>query len=136
MATIRTIRLRWLHGALQDVTSYQLAVVPFSPFAPSPWEPAINAYRCDDCIRICVELAGVDRSQIDVTVRQRRISIQGVRDVPEPKEKDHRVVQTIAMEIDYGAFQRELELPEEIDVQEVQADQRNGLLWIHLPLKK
>jgi HSP20 family protein len=71
-----------------------------------------------------------------VTVRQRRISIQGVRDVPEPKEKDHHVVQTIAMEIDYGAFQRELELPEEIDVQEVQADQRNGLLWIHLPLKK
>ena len=135
MATIRSIRLRWLHGAVQDVT-YQLARFPFSPGAPALWRPAINAYRCENCIRICVDLAGVDRSHIDLTVRERRLSIRGVRDVPEPKENDHRVVQTIAMKIDYGPFQRELELPEEVDVRKIHADSHNGLLWIHLPLTK
>jgi HSP20 family protein len=135
MATIRSVRLRWLHGALQDVT-YQLARLPFSPGAPASWRPAINAYRCGCCIQICVDLAGVDRANIDLIVEDRRLSIRGVRDVPEPNEKDHHVVQTIAMEIDYGPFQRELELPEEVDVHKIHADQRDGLLWIHLPLKK
>jgi HSP20 family protein len=104
--------------------------------APPPWQPAINAYRCEDCIRICVELAGVDRSDIDLTVRERYVSISGVRDVPEPAETDARTLQTIAMEIDYGIFQREIRLPAAIDVQRVHAEQQNGMLWIHLPLKE
>ena len=136
METIRTIRLRWLRGTLHDVTS-ELARSGFPHFAPPPWQPAINAYRCEDCIRICVELAGVDRSEIDLTVRDRHISIRGVREVPEPDgSKEDPSVQTIAMEIDYGVFQREIRLPADIDVEKVHADQQNGLLWIHLPLKK
>ena len=42
----------------------------------------------------------------------------------------------IAMEIDYGPFEREVRLPDEVDVKKVHAEQKNGLLWIHLPLKK
>jgi HSP20 family protein len=132
---IRTIRLRWLRGTLSEVTS-QLAGSGYPHFAPQPWQPAINAYRCEDCIRICVELAGVDRSEIDLTVRSRQLSVRGVREVPEPKDTEGGALQTIAMEIDYGAFQREVRLPADIDVDKVHADQRNGLLWIHLPLKK
>ncbi|PYI87780.1 MAG: hypothetical protein DMF03_12645, partial [Verrucomicrobia bacterium] len=46
------------------------------------------------------------------------------------------VLQTIAMEIDYGPFLRVLPLPENIDVDQTKAEQRNGFLWITLPLKK
>ena len=70
MDPIRNIKLRWLHGALQDVT-YELSRSQFSRFAPHAWEPAINAYRCETCIRICVDLAGVERSLIDLTVEPR-----------------------------------------------------------------
>jgi HSP20 family protein len=132
---IRTIRLRWLHGTLHEVTS-QLAHSGMPHFAPPPWHPAINAYRCEKCIRICVELAGVERSDIDLTVRDRHLSIRGLRDVPEPTDDEGRALQTISMEIDYGVFQREIHLPAEIDVNEVHAEQRNGMLWLHLPLKK
>ena len=135
METIRTIRLRWLRGTLHEVTS-ELARSGFSHFAPPPWQPAINAYRCEDCIRICVELAGVDRSDIELIVRGRQLSISGVREVPEPADQDGNPVRTIAMEIDYGVFQRELRLPAEIDVEKIQAEQKNGMLWVFLPLKK
>ena len=134
METNRTIRLRWLHGTLLEVTS-QLARAGISQCAPPPWVPAINAYRCEHGIQICVELAGVDRSEIELTVRDRHLSIRGFRDVPEPEE-ENRALQTIAMEIDYGVFQREIRLPHEIDVDKVQADQKNGMLWIHLPRRK
>lgn len=134
METVRTIRLRWLHGKLLEVTS-ELARPGVPQFAPPPWIPAINAYRCEHGVQVCVELAGVNRSEIELTIRDGQLSIRGFRDVPEP-EKEHRTLQTIAMEIDYGAFQREIRLPADVDIHNVRADQKNGLLWIHLPLKK
>ncbi len=42
--------------------------------------------------------------------------------------------QVLAMEIDEGPFSRELVLPSEVDPRAVRAEQRNGILWIWLPL--
>src|SRR5882762_6383708 len=134
MDPMRNIKLRWLQGALQDVT-YELSRSQFSRFAPHAWEPAINAYRCKSCIRICVDLAGVERSRIDLTVEPLRVVIRGSRDVPEPTHAEGRAMQLLAMEIDYGPFEREVQLPAEVEIEEVHAEQRNGLLWIYVPLK-
>lgn len=98
------------------------------------WHPAINAYRCRDGIVICAELAGVDRSQIAVTVEPRRVWLRGQRVPPEPRPEDGPAVQVLAMEIDHGTFEREIVLPADVDPEQVQAEQREGLLWIRLPL--
>jgi HSP20 family protein len=136
MDSTHTIRLRWLHGTLADAT-HQLASLRFSHSGPHAWRPAINAYRCEQCIRICVDLAGVDRSDIDLTVDDEQLlSIRGVREVPEPDSEEKQALQMIAMEIDYGAFEREVQLPEDVDIKHIRAEQKNGLLWIHLPLRK
>ncbi len=107
----RSIKLRWLHGMLHDVTS-ELARLQFSRIGAHTWQPAVNAYRCDKCIRVCVDLAGVERSRIDLTVESDRLVLRGVRDVPEPTHAEGRAVQLLAMEIDYGPFEREVRLPE------------------------
>jgi HSP20 family protein len=135
MDPIRNIKLRWLHGALQDVT-YELSRSRFSGFAPHCWEPAINAYRCEKSIRICVDLAGVARSLIDLTVEPRRVVVSGTRELSEPTHAEGHAVQLLAMEIDYGPFQREIPLPAEVEIDKAHAEQRNGLLWISLPLKE
>ena len=135
MDPISSIKLRWLHGALHDVTS-ELARSRFSRFAPHTWEPAINAYRCEKCIRICVDLAGVDRSLIDLTVEPRRVVIRGARELPEPTHDEGHTVQLLAMEIDYGPFEREITFPVDVEIDKAHAEQRNGLLWISLPVSK
>ena len=134
MDPTKNIKLRWLHGALHDI-SYELSRSHFSRFAHA-WQPAINAYRCETCIRICVDLAGVDRSVIDLTVETRRVLIRGTRQLPEPSHAEGHAVQLLAMEIDYGPFEREMTLPAEVEIDKAHAEQRNGLLWISLPLKK
>ena len=135
MDPIKNIKLRWLHGALHDIT-YELSRSQFSRFAARAWEPAINAYRCKTCIRICVDLAGVERSLIDLTVEPRRVVIRGTRELPEPSGDEGYAQHLLAMEIDYGSFMREVPLPVEVEVDEAHAEQRNGLLWISLPLKE
>jgi HSP20 family protein len=135
MDPISSIKLRWLHGALHDVT-YEMTRSQFSQFAPHTWEPAINAYRCEKCVRICVDLAGVEREQIDLTVEPRRLLLRGTRELPEPTHAEGRAVQLLAMEIDYGRFEREVPLPVEVEIEKAHAEQRNGLLWISLPMKE
>ena len=100
------------------------------------WEPAINAYRCEKCVCICVDLSGVDKSDIEVQVEPRNVSITGVRKPPEPLDAPRRPLQVMAMEIDYGAFARSIPLPVEVDVENVTAQQEQGLLWIELPILK
>ena len=122
------------HG-MNHVT-HELGRSRFSQFAPHAWGPAINAYRCEESVRICVDLAGVERSLIELTVESRRVLIRGTRELPEPTHAEGHTVQLLAMEIDYGPFIREVPLPAEVEIDQVHAEQRNGLLWISLPLKQ
>ncbi len=127
--------MRWLHETLGDVT-YQMTRLQFTRLAPYRWQPAINAFQCDQGLRICVDLAGVDRSQVDLRVEPKRIVLRGTRAAPEPTDEEGRAVRMIAFEIDYGPFERIVELPTPVDVDKARAEQRNGFLWIELPFKK
>lgn len=95
----------------------------------------MNAYRCEGCIRICFDLAGVDKAGIDLRIEPDRIILKGTRPTPEPASAEGRPQQIVAMEIDHGPFARELRLPAEVIPGEVTAEQRNGLLWVRLPLR-
>ena len=58
------------------------------------------------------------------------------RQPPEPACDQPQTVQVLAMEIDYGPFERMLELPAEVDPERVNAEHREGLLWVYLPLRQ
>jgi HSP20 family protein len=134
MEPTRNIRLRWLRGILGEA-DYEVAY-HFSHVLPGKWQPPINAFRCEMELRICVDLAGVEKSAIDLTVEARRVVVRGTRELPEPQHGEGCALQVLALEIDYGPFEREVLLPAEVDVEKSSAEQQDGLLWIHLPLKQ
>jgi HSP20 family protein len=132
MIRITTLQAQW--WTLRGFPPGYAGALPFSPRHASLWQPAVNAFRCGKALRICVDLAGVDRSEIELIVETRRLSIRGVRTAPEPACEDDASRQILALEIDSGPFARELTLPVEVKVDEVTATQREGLLWIELPI--
>lgn len=134
MEDIRSIHLRLLQTRLGDI-AYQLARVRAPAFCPQEtWCPAINAYRCREGILICAELAGVDKARIELGVEPGRLWLRGQRLPPEPRDSEGPPLQVLAMEIDYGVFEREIVLPAEVAPEQVRAEQREGVLWIWLPL--
>jgi len=136
MEKIRSIRLRWQAGNPGGL-AYELSRLQFSQLAGGGiWEPAMNAYQCDCSIRVCFDLAGVDKAALDLRVEPRRLTLRGVRPSPEPAGAEPKPVRILAMEIDHGPFARELRLPMEIEPDLVTAEQRNGFLWVSLPLRK
>lgn len=127
MARITSIHAQWWSLRPQPAVQY-------STPGGGLWQPAINAFRCGSSLRVCVDLAGVDREEIEVQVEPHRLWIRGVRSAPEPWCGEDAARQVLALEIDSGPFSRELKLPVAVKVDEVTAQQRQGLLWIELPI--
>ena len=99
------------------------------------WRPPVNAYRLADRLVICVDLAGMDQRAISVRAEARCLRIAGTRALPEPAGDPSALAQTLALEIDYGPFERVLALPEDVDAERVTAHYRDGLLWITMGLR-
>ena len=104
------------------------------------WAPSVNLYEADDHYLVCVDLAGVVKEAIDVQVVDQQLILKGSRSVPlhpnaevgSGKQPPPRL-RVHLMEIDHGAFSREVELPENAAQDRIRASYRNGLLWIEIP---
>jgi HSP20 family protein len=100
------------------------------------WTPSVNLYETQNSYLVCVDLAGVDKEKIDVEVHDQRLRLRGARAVPSfstgPAEAAEKI-KVHLMEIDHGAFSREVEIPADADRNRISASYRNGLLWIELP---
>jgi len=100
------------------------------------WTPSVNLYETAACYLVCVDLAGVDKEKIDVEVADRRLKLRGARAVPSyapPSQDPQEKLKVHLMEIDHGAFTREVEIPSDADRHKITATYRNGLLWIEIP---
>lgn len=100
------------------------------------WEPLMNVYRYREHYEICVELAGVALEDLRLGVNGRRITVSGVRHWPDLlcKVTESQCHRTTLMEIEDGAFWREIELPEEVDGRTAQVTAQQGLVWIRLQI--
>ena len=97
------------------------------------FRPALDVYRTDDppAVTVVVELAGIDPNEVDAAVVDGVLIIRGRRSRP---AGDRRFYQHI--EIDYGIFERRVQLNEEVDSEAAKATYENGLLSIRLPLAR
>src|SRR5687768_16133569 len=92
-----------------------------TPLPPDHFMPSVNLYETTEAYVVCVDLAGVDRDTIDLTVIDNRLILRGRRDVPQCPEELHKRsvpnkrMKVHVMEIDHGNFGREVALPEDVD---------------------
>ena len=110
-------------------------------FCPSEtWTPAVNLYEHDDAYLVCVDLAGVEKEKIDVEVQDNQLTLRGTRHVPVPDDHHRnpsgdpgRRPRVHLMEIDHGAFCRQVELPVDVLRDRITAQYVNGMLWVEIP---
>ena len=104
------------------------------------WAPNVNLYETDELYLVCVDLAGVEKEKIEVELADNRLTIRGARSVPtfddpEAPAPERGKLRVHVMEIDHGAFFREVEIPEHVERENIAAHYRNGFLWIEIPKK-
>jgi HSP20 family protein len=94
------------------------------------FRPNVDCYHTDDphALTIVVELPGVDPESVQVVAAERALIVRGDRLRP---EVEGRVYQQ--MEIEYGPFQRQVRLTEDVDPERARARYERGILTIMLP---
>ena len=110
----------------------------YSFFSSENWTPNVNLYETDLEYLVCVDLAGVDKEKIEIEVVDGRLRLRGNRNVPmwtDGPETPNVRVRMHLMEIDHGSFARDVELPQNVHHEQINARYRDGMLWVVLPKK-
>ena len=91
--------------------------------------PEMNVWAKDDSALITAELPGLDSKDINLTIQEQQLIIEGNRKAQELKQDEcyHR------QERGYGVFKRALQLPFPVNSEKIDAHFKNGVLSIKLP---
>lgn len=96
------------------------------------WSPGVDILERENEIVLEADLPGLKPGEFDLSVENRVLTIKGERRFEKKAEEEnyHRV------ERSYGSFTRTFTLPSTVDVDQVSAEFRNGVLRVTLPKKE
>jgi HSP20 family protein len=96
---------------------------------PQEGELPVDMFQTNDAIVIRALVAGVSPDDLDIAITRDMVTIKGSREEYREAANDdyyHR-------ELFWGSFSRTLVLPEEVMIDEAEAQEKHGLLEIRLP---
>ncbi len=96
------------------------------------WVPRVETYEKDGNYVIKTDLPGVEAKDVQVTVENGCLTIQGER----KRDKEVKEKQIHRREMYYGSFQRTLAVPEGVKSDHLKAKYHDGVLEITAPLEK
>lgn len=102
-----------------------------APGGHGAWTPNTDVYETTDLLIVKMELAGVEQEELEITLQDRLLVVCGFRE--DTCRQPHRRCKFRQMEIDYGAFERRIVLPQAVDGRRVRARMHNGFLRVELP---
>ncbi len=96
------------------------------------WAPSIDMYEKEDSFIVRVELPGVNKDDVDISMTGDTLTIKGERKPPaEVKEEDYQ-----CCEVCYGSFSRSITLSSAVDTDKIEASYGDGILELNLPKVK
>jgi HSP20 family protein len=95
------------------------------------FRPQCDCYRTDAPaeLQIVLELPGIDPDAVRIEANGGALIISGVRERPHPAGARYHLV-----EIEYGPFERRIELAEAVDADAVTTAYEDGMLRLEVPL--
>jgi len=97
--------------------------------AEKGWRPLTDVFETDENVIVMVDIAGISINDVKLTLSSNMLTIRGIRREHPLSEKRHYH----KMEIDFGPFERRIELPARIDPDRAEHRYLQGFLEILLP---
>ena len=93
------------------------------------WTPALDLYQTNDDVVAVVELPGMRKEDIDLSMQDGILTISGERKEEGATDGD----KTARTERFVGKFRRSISLPTRVDANKVNATYKDGILTVTLP---
>ncbi len=100
------------------------------PHGEDVWQIAVDILESHEGYIIIAPLAGVPRSDVDVTISRNVLSISGNRPEPEIYQEALKIP---VQECFYGPFSRSIILPENLALDTIRATIERGMLIVTIP---
>jgi HSP20 family protein len=100
--------------------------------APTLWAPEVELAQEGNQLRLCVDLPGVSKENVNVQFEEGALIIQGERRDERRQGGEQQGYRRT--ELRYGSFYRAIPLPEGVNVEQAQAQMKDGVLEITIPL--
>jgi HSP20 family protein len=128
--TSQTARIDHAAEEIEQLFADLWQVFPFSRSLRRGYRPQVDVYRSEDppTLTIQIELPGVDPDDVQLVASPQALLIAGERRRPDDRGHYQQ------MEIDYGPFQRQITLAENIDPDDASATFERGILTVRLPI--
>ena len=94
------------------------------------WSPRVDVVENENAFELHAELPGIDKKDINVSVENGVLTINGERKAEKEEEKDGNYRY---YERTYGSFRRSFRLPEHVDAGKIKANHKNGVLELSIP---
>ena len=91
------------------------------------WMPVVDIEEAEGTFIVHAELPGVEKDGVQVSIENGVLTIKGEKKTRSEDTKRHRV------ECVYGSFMRSFTLPQDVDVEKVEAAYKNGILSLTIP---
>lgn len=95
----------------------------------SGWSPSLDVHDEKDNFVVHVELPGMKKEEIDISLHDGVLTVSGER----KRESEKTEGETFRSERCFGKFQRSVTLPARVDGNKVKASYKDGVLSIDLP---
>jgi HSP20 family protein len=95
----------------------------------SDWAPAVDVFEENDRYHVHVDLPGLKRDDIDVTVQGDVLTVSGEK----KRESETKGEDYYRCERYYGKFSRSLTLPTSVDSTKIEAKYKDGVLELSIP---
>jgi HSP20 family protein len=93
------------------------------------WSPRMDLMETDDHYRMRVDLPGISKDDVSVTVEDNRLTVRGERRDESRTEKEN----VVRMERTFGTFYRSLRLPKSVNESKIKATFTDGVLSVEIP---
>jgi len=97
--------------------------------AISTFTPAVNTREDEKGYYIEVDLPGVKKENINIDLNDKILTISGERKFKEEVKKENYY----KIETTFGKFERSFSIPEDADIDNIEATNENGVLEIFIP---
>jgi HSP20 family protein len=97
----------------------------------TPWSMPMTALRRGDSFFVDLDLPGVDKDDIELTIERNIVSVRARR-APERQEGDEVIID----ERPYGEYARQLFLGDNLDPSGLSADLQDGVLRLTIPVSQ
>lgn len=104
----------------------------FKPLATQSGDkmPAIDVHESDDAYVVNVDLPGINKDDIEVSLKNGMLTIKAEVKSEDKEEKDGKIIR---QERHFGQYLRQLSVGSDIKSDAVQANYDNGVLRLELP---